>query len=226
MQVVAFSALAQLNAWSSGATPWHFEGATAVVRETLELRMRLLPYLYSAFATYHFDGVPPIRPMAFEDAALGPVDDQFMFGPSILVAPFYGKGGWSREIVLPAGRWYDFHTGAFVGKGGRLSFRSDSGRLPLLVREGALIPMLKEPVTNTGRAYGQALEVRYYGTTPGAFDLFEDDGRTFEYERGGYRIRRLSVAPGAGGRPLLRESLVRDAAEPMFGRAELRAMTR
>ena len=104
MQVVAFSALAQLNAWASGATPWHFEAATGMVRETLELRMRLLPYLYSAFASYHFDGVPPIRPMAFEDAALGNVADQFMFGPSILVAPFYGKGGWSREVDTAGGQ--------------------------------------------------------------------------------------------------------------------------
>jgi len=226
MQLVAFSALAQLNAWASGATPWHFESVTNTVREALELRMRLLPYLYSAFATYYLDGVPPIRPMAFEDPALGDVDDQFMFGPSILVAPFYGRGGWSREIVLPAGRWFDFHTGAFVGSGGRLSFRSDSGRIPLLVREGAVIPMLKEPVTHTGRAYGQPLEVRHYGNVPGTFDLFEDDGKTFEYERGGYRIRRLSVAPRDGGRLALRETVVRDGAEPMFGPAELRRMAR
>jgi alpha-D-xyloside xylohydrolase len=226
MQLVAFSALAQLNAWASGATPWHVESATAIVRETLELRMRLLPYLYSAFAAYHFEGVPPVRPMAFEDAALGHVDDQFMFGPSILVAPFYGRSGWSREILLPAGRWYDFHTGAFVGAGGRLLFRSDSGRLPLLVREGAVIPMLKEPVANTGLAYGRALEVRHYGNSPGSMELFEDDGTTFDYERGRYRLRRLSVEAGEDGRPSLRETIVKDDAPPMFGPAELRAMTR
>jgi alpha-D-xyloside xylohydrolase len=86
--------------------------------------------------------------------------------------------------------------------------------------------MLKEPITNTSRAYGQALEVRHYGTAPGSFDLFEDDGKTFDYERGGYRIRRLSVEARAGGRLALRESVVRDGAEPMFGPAELRRMTR
>ncbi len=225
MQVVAFSALAQLNAWASGATPWHFERATGTVRETLELRMRLLPYLYSAFAAYHFDGVPPIRPMAFEDPALGHVSDQFMFGPSILAAPFYGSANWSREVVLPAGNWYDFYTGEFVGGGGPVTRRSESGRMPLFVREGAVIPMLKTAVTNTARAYGQALEVRHYGLSPGAFDLFEDDGKTFDYERGRYRIRRLSVEAGEGGRLSLRETLVKDGAPPMFGRPELRAMT-
>jgi len=94
------------------------------------------------------------------------------------------------------------------------------------VRDGAVIPMLKEPVTNTGRAYGQALEVRHYGSAPGSFDLFEDDGKTFDYERGRYRIRRLRVEAGEGGRLSLRETMVKDAAAPMFGRSELRAMTR
>jgi alpha-D-xyloside xylohydrolase len=223
--VVAFSALAQLNAWASGATPWHFESATDRVRETLELRMRLLPYLYSAFVEYALNGVPPIRPMAFEDVSLGRIDDQFMFGPSILAAPFYDKNGWSRDVVLPPGNWYDFYTGEFAGSGGRVTRQSDTGRIPLLVREGAVIPMLKEPVTNSSGAYGRALEVRHYGRAPGSFDLFEDDGLTFDYERGAYRVRRLSVAAGEGGSFSLSELVVKDGAPPMFGRAHLRTMT-
>jgi alpha-D-xyloside xylohydrolase len=86
--------------------------------------------------------------------------------------------------------------------------------------------MLKVPVANTSRAYGQSLEVRHYGTMPGVFDLFEDDGKTFDYERDLYRIRRLSVEAGEGGRLSLKETVVKDAAPPMFGRSELRAMTR
>jgi hypothetical protein len=86
--------------------------------------------------------------------------------------------------------------------------------------------MLKEPVANTSRAYGQALEVRHYGRAPGSFDLFEDDGRTFDYERGRYRMRRLSVMVIEPGRFSLGEALLKDAATPMFGAAELRSMTR
>jgi hypothetical protein len=56
--------------------------------------------------------------------------------------------------------------------------------------------------------------------------LFEDDGKTFDYERGRYRLRRLSVETGVDGRPSLRETIVKDDAPPMFGPAELRAMTR
>ncbi len=225
MQVVAFSALAQLNAWASGATPWHFEAATGAVRETLELRMRLLPYLYSAFAAYHFDGVPPIRPMILEDPSLRGADDQFMFGPSMLVAPFYGKSGWSREVVLPAGEWYDFYTGRLVGTRGKVTMTSDTGRVPLLVRGGAVIPMLRDPVAHTGLAYGKPLEVRHYGRTSGTFDLFEDDGKTFGYERGVYRVRRLAVEIGAEGRAALTETVTKDGAPAMFGPAALRLMT-
>jgi alpha-D-xyloside xylohydrolase len=164
--------------------------------------------------------------MAFEDIALGRIDDQFMFGPSILVAPFYGKDGWSREVVLPPGNWYDFYTGELAGSGGRVALRSDTGRVPLLVREGAVIPMLGSAVANTSKAYGQPLEVRHYGRTAGSFELFEDDGKTFEYERGRYRVRRLRVDASTGGTSSLHETIVKDSAPAMFGAAALREMTR
>lgn len=226
MQVVSFSALAQLNAWASGTTPWHFPGLTPAVRDVLTLRMRLLPYLYSAFAEYHFEGVPPLRPMVLEAPSLARAEDQFMFGPSILVAPFHDTTTWSRDVLLPPGRWYDFYTGALAGEHGRLTVTSDDGRIPLFVRDGAVIPMLKQAVTNTSQAYGAALEVRAYGRAGGHFDLHEDDGRTFDYERGRYRVRRLVVVRPDGREPRLDETIVKDGAPAMFGRAELRVMTR
>ena len=94
------------------------------------------------------------------------------------------------------------------------------------MREGAVIPMLKDAVTNTSRAYGQPIEIRHYGKTPGSFDLYEDDGKTFDYERGRYRIRRFSVRAIEPGRFTLSEALLKDAADPMFGAAELRTMTK
>ena len=64
---------------------------------------------------------------------------------------------------------------------------SETGEIPLFVREGSLVPMLKEPVMNSERAYGRTLEVRFYGRTGGTFDLYEDDGKTFDYDKGKYR---------------------------------------
>ena len=71
MQTVCFSPLAMLNAWSSGTKPWSFPEVEPIIRKYLELRMRLLPYFYSAFARYHFDGTPPFRAMALEVAGRG-----------------------------------------------------------------------------------------------------------------------------------------------------------
>ena len=91
MHTVCFSPLAMLNAWASGQKPWSFDRQTDSVRKVIQLRMRLLPYLYSAFADYHRNGTPPVRSMLLEAKAgdeLVEDNSQFMFGPSILVAPF------------------------------------------------------------------------------------------------------------------------------------------
>jgi alpha-D-xyloside xylohydrolase len=66
MQSVCFSPLALLNAWADGTEPWSFADVESQVRDVMQLRIRLLPYLYSAFARYHFDGTPPVRAMVLE----------------------------------------------------------------------------------------------------------------------------------------------------------------
>ncbi|MBT5925211.1 MAG: alpha-xylosidase [Verrucomicrobia bacterium] len=137
MQTVCFSAMAQLNAWSSGKKPWSYEMVTDAVRKVIQLRMRLLPYLYTAFADYHFKGTPPVRAMILEDGFAGGNEtvitgkldsetnpyamdrrvektDQYMFGPSILVAPFYEDQAMKRAVQLPQGNWYDFYSGNLV----------------------------------------------------------------------------------------------------------------
>ncbi len=225
MHTVCFSPMAMLNAWASGQQPWSFPNVTDSVREVIELRMRLLPYFYSAFADYHQQGIPPVRSMLLEGNQ--PIDDtsMFMFGPSILVAPFYEKFATERTIGLPKGNWYDFYTGEFVGNGEQIERTSEQldNRLPLFVKEGAVIPMLAEPVSNTDAAYGKPLVVRHYGKSPGSFDLYDDDGRTFSYERGNFRVRRIKVnATGQGS-----EELVGEGVPAMFGEIQsYRSMTR
>jgi alpha-glucosidase (family GH31 glycosyl hydrolase) len=205
MQTVCFSPLAMLNAWSSGTKPWSFPEVEPIIRGCLELRMRLLPYFYSAFARYHFDGTPPFRAMALEvgrpgddrtapeiENALLEADDQYMAGDSLLVAPLFA-GQESREVLLPAGDWYDFETGGLLEGGRRIEVDPGLEKLPLFVRDGGIIPLMP-PLPSVPRA-GEAvpLEVRHYGTAPGAFLLFDDDGETLAYERGDYRWRRLDV---------------------------------
>lgn len=252
MQTVCFSPMAQLNAWSSGKKPWSYGNVTDSVRNVVKLRMRLLPYLYSAFADYHFKGIPPIRAMILEDGfgeleakviegkldsgtnpyARGKIiekTDQFMFGPSIMVAPFYERRSVTRQVQLPAGNWYDFYTGKFVGNNITITVTAkDLGdRIPLFVKEGAVIPMLTKAVNQTDKAYGHPLEVRFYGKTDGRFTLYEDDGKTFNYEKGQHRTRHLAVRKDQTGQFKLTEKITKKDGPVMFGPIEkLKVMTK
>ncbi|MDF7826935.1 glycoside hydrolase family 31 protein [Pontiellaceae bacterium B12227] len=236
IQTVCFSPLAMLNAWSSKTKPWEYESVTDDVRSVIQLRMRLLPYLYTAFADYNRKGIPPMRAMVLEQG-VGPVktrdaaakldgvtnpyaesveleqNDQFMFGPSILVAPYYEKNLLKRNITLPKGNWYDFYTGEFVGNGTTIEVATPE-RIPLFVKEGAVIPMLTKSIDNSRDAYGHPLEVRHYGKQPGSFELYEDDGKTFDYEKGDYALRTFSFADGKLTQKRIRPGV------PLFGEVE------
>lgn len=245
MQTVCFSPMAKLNAWASGQKPWSFPAVSEAVREAVRLRIRLLPYLYSAFAAYHFHGVPPIRAMVLEDgfgdaagtvvqgrldgerdpyatSRLVEITDQFMFGPSILVAPFYGTQATRRRVILPPGKWFDFYSGKFAGANAEVTVTAQelNDRIPLFVRDGAVIPMLAQAVENVEAACHAALEVRVYGDANGNFRLYEDDGKTFDFQRGGFRFRVLNVKDG-----ILSETVEKPGVPALFGEARLRLMT-
>jgi alpha-D-xyloside xylohydrolase len=214
MQVVCFSPLAMLNAWSDATKPWSFPEVEPIIRHYLQLRMRLLPYFYAAFARYYFDGTPPFRALALEldgsdgdvDSELareGALDDQYMAGDSLLVAPLFA-GETTRKVYLPHGVWYDFDSGQRF-EGGRtlqvtLPVESGGlGKLPVFVREGGIVPLMP-PLAHAPRAGEMVpLEVRHYGTRPGRFALFDDDGETFAYERGDYAWRVLEVDVSTDG---------------------------
>ena len=209
-QSVAFSPMLLLNAWSSGNKPWSFPEVTNEVRQVVQLRVRLLPYLYTAFADYQQEGIPPFRAMVLESGdqtsgmAIARAEmqrqertDQYMMGPSILVAPVF-SGETSREVALPRGNWYDFYTGRSVGNGETISIRTELGKIPLFVKDGGIIPLM--PSVNNLAALGKniPLEVRHYGSKQGAYVLYDDDGETFNYERGEFSKTELRVVPHNG----------------------------
>ena len=145
-----------------------------------------------------------------------------MFGPSIMVAPFYERQATERQVQLPAGNWYDFYTGRLAGNGETITVtaRELEDKTPLFVREGAIIPMLSQAVNNTREAFGHPLEVRIYGNAEGTYDLYEDDGQSFDYRKGSYRIRRITVSANNHGELKLSEDVIRDESPAMFGPIE------
>jgi len=197
LQVVCFSPLAMLNAWSSGMKPWSFPEVEPIVQKYMELRMRLVPYFYSAFARYWADGTPPFRPMAFEG---GPADcdDQFMAGGCLLVAPVFA-GQASRTVHLPAGAWYEFETGERFEGGGPVEVSPGLERIPVFAREGSVVPLADASDHSPARGEAVPLTVRHFGPAEGTFRLFDDDGESFAFERGEYRWREVTVRIRADG---------------------------
>lgn len=216
-QSVSFSPLMMLNAWSSGKKPWSFPEVTEMVRNTIELRMKLLPYLYTAFYEYNQKGIPPFRAMVLEtgfdaqdtlaggelDHAINPyaeqkrleVTDQYMMGPSILVAPVF-TGQKERTVVLPKGNWYDFYTGEYAGNGETITIKTKLEEIPLFVKDGGIIPMLSTLDKNNP---DQPLEVRHYGPKENTYFLYNDDGSSYDYETGEYSLTELKSTKNQEG---------------------------
>jgi alpha-glucosidase (family GH31 glycosyl hydrolase) len=222
MQTVCFSPMAMINAWSDGTKPWSFPDVENEVREYASLRMQLIPYIYSEFAKYHFEGTPPFRGMNLEqgfdaetkmelkngnlsenpyaEAVLKEIKDQYMTGEYLLVAPLF-TGQTSRKVVLPKGKWFDFYTGKYAGDGEVIVVTPGLSKIPVFVKDGGIIPMM--PAALHAPASGQKfdLEIRYYGTKPGRYFLYDDDGETFDYEKGVFSWREIMVQPDKKGKP-------------------------
>ena len=195
MQTVCFSPLAMLNAWTDGTKPWTFPDVEENVKEVMTLRMRLIPYLYTTFARYAFEGEPPVRAMALEPGYVQEVSyDQFMVGESLLVAPLF-EGETSRQVILPEGRWYDFYTGELAGEGEVITVSPGLDKIPVFVKDGGIIPMY-DPMTNIPEG-PVPVTAYHYGVKSSTYDLYDDDGLTYDYEKGAYTWVKLIADPAS-----------------------------
>ncbi|WP_300699097.1 TIM-barrel domain-containing protein [uncultured Bacteroides sp.] len=222
-QSVVFSPMAMINAWASGTKPWTFPEVEKQIKEYAILRMQMMPYWYSEFARYHFDGIPPFRAMNLEqgfnpeqgsvaqlsdahlednpylEAVAKEIKDQYMAGEYLLVAPMF-TGQKERTVVLPKGDWYDFYTGRYVGNGEKITVAPGLDRIPVYVKDGAILPFM-EPRLHAPKAGEKVnLEIRHYGKADGAYRLYDDDGETFDYEKGAYSWREIKVTRDKKGK--------------------------
>ena len=163
-----------------------------VCRKYLDLRYRLMPYLYTVVREAHDTGLPIMRAVWLhypDDPKAAARGDQYLWGRDILVAPVTEKGAASRQLYLPLGSWYDFWTEEQVEGGREVNRKVDLATMPLYVRAGAILPL--GPVKQyTTEKIEEPVTITVYPGANGEFVLYEDDGITFDYEKGQFsRIR-------------------------------------
>jgi alpha-glucosidase (family GH31 glycosyl hydrolase) len=191
----------------------HNAAIEPICKKYLELRYRMMPYLYSAVKESCETGLPIIRAMWLhyaDDPAAVSRGDQYLYGRDVLVAPVVEKGATSRTLYLPKGAWYDFWNREKLEGGREITRKVDLETVPVYVRAGAVIPM--GPVKQyTAEKVDGPLEIWVHPGADGAFSLYEDDGTTFDFRKGEFmrmniawndRQRRLSVRLANGSKML------------------------
>jgi alpha-glucosidase (family GH31 glycosyl hydrolase) len=182
-----FNALFRTHGTKPENEAWTYGPAIErIVADHIALRYRLMPYIYSLARQVHLTGAPIMRPMLMDfpdDPKAVAATDQFMFGPSILVAPVLHEDARTREVYLPKGDWYDFRTGERIKGGRTITVGSPLYRIPTFARAGSVILMgpemayaLEKPLTE--------VTVHTYAGKAGSFTQYDDDGLTYGYEKG------------------------------------------
>lgn len=192
LQTVIFSPLAMVNAWYIKNPPWkqvdreannagHFsdgwENVEALCRKLIEVRMQLIPYLHAAFIRYREAGIPPVRALVIDyphDVKTWTIDDQYMFGEDMLVAPVFA-GQKERPVYLPEGQWFDFWTGSKYAGAQIITATPSLETTPAFVKSGTILP-LAQSTLHTKDPNAFKLVVRAYGGGVRPATLYEEDG--------------------------------------------------
>jgi alpha-glucosidase/alpha-D-xyloside xylohydrolase len=202
------------------ASQLHNPDVEPICKKYLELRYRMLPYLYSAVRECAMTGIPVMRALWLhfpDDPAAVARADEYMWGKNLLVAPVVEKGATTRGVYLPHGAWHDFWTGEQIEGGREISRTVDLATMPLYVRAGSILPL--GPVKQyVAEKLDQPLSITVYPGADASFLLYEDDGASFRYRTGEWmgiqmewndsrRVLTLRLADGSRMLPPARREL-------------------
>lgn len=189
IQAGTFLPLMRVHGYMSDTEPWRYgEKAENIVAKYLELRYRLLPYIYSEAARVTTEGSTLMRPLVFDfptDVEALKQDVEYMFGPSLLVHPVVEKGAGTYRSYLPenTGGWYDFWTGEHHAGGQYVQTDIDLERMPVFVRGGSVLPWGAAKQYSAEKS-DEPLTLRIYPGKNATFCLYEDEGTNHHYEEG------------------------------------------
>jgi len=180
---------------SPSKEPWVFgESDEAINKSAIELRYQLLPYIYNVMEQASETGVPALRPLFLEfprDEHVAGIDDEFLFGDDLLVAPVLLEGATRRDIYLPEGDWYNYWTGEQVKGGQTIHLPVTLKTIPMFVRAGGFI--FSQPVVQSvDEMPGNPLEVLIAPAKSSASWFYQDDGETLGYQKDRFMKRQFS----------------------------------
>jgi alpha-D-xyloside xylohydrolase len=190
----SFVPLVRLHGESQLREPWAFGGDSHPAFKTIvkydHLRYQLLPYVYSLAGAVTQDGTTFMRPLGMDfpnDAIARDSNDEYLFGPALLVAPVTDYKARQRSVYFPAtnGGWYNFWTGETVTTAGAQDVAAPYDQIPLYVRAGSIVPFGPD-LQYTTEKKADPVTVYVYAGANGAFSLYEDDGLTYGYEHGAF----------------------------------------
>lgn len=214
LQTMLLAPQAVVDAWFLKNTPWfqldrklnnedvRYEGADkleALVRSLFNARMSLIPYLYSSFYEYYDKGIPPFRALVMDypaDKKVRAISNQFMIGRNIMAAPTTMDSN-SRTVYFPDGIWYDYYTKQQYegGRSYQLSIAID--KLPIFIKAGSIVPVAT-PVNFVNDKTVFDITCKVFGNGAADFTLFEDDGLSFNFQKGTANFISLQALKGKG----------------------------
>lgn len=219
-QAGTFFPMMRVHGYMSNTEPWRYgPEVESIVAQYLDLRYRMLPYIYTQNAAVSFDGSTLMRPLVMDfpaDRQALEQRHQFMFGPSLLVAPVVEGGVSQWEVYLPsnAGGWIDFWSGQSYRGGQNAAVEVDLAKTPLFVKAGSILPL--GPVKQyASEETDQPWEIRIYPGADGSCTVYQDEGINYNYEKGKYSTfeltwddaqRTLSIGKRSGSFPGMKES--------------------
>ncbi|MCY6958651.1 glycoside hydrolase family 31 protein [Clostridium brassicae] len=178
--------------------PWAFDKQTEdICRKYIKFRYELLPYLYNLFYDSVKHGEPVLRPLIYEfqeDNEVVNINDEFMFGENVLIAPILEKGCTERKVYLPQGNWINYYTMEQHKGKATINVSAPLEIIPVFVKEGSIIPKYKTASsTSTIDKNILLLDIIPNMNSKAEYNYYEDDGKSFNYEKGEYNITKISL---------------------------------
>jgi alpha-glucosidase len=208
---------------SADQEPWvHGPEHEAIRRKYIELRYRLMPYLYTGIEEATRNGLPLMRPIFLEYPQASEFyndNRDFLFGGDLFVAPVTTEMVDAENILLPPGGWYDFWTGAKHIYKEKIQLHPKLDEMPLYVRAGAILPM-QPLVQHTGEIPDGPLQLRVYPGEDCKGALYQDDGHTFAYQKGEF-LRIEYTCSVSSASVTIRSTIEKNAYKPWWSSAEL-----